>query len=67
MHRHELSVLHGPMRVRAFTQDDAHLFMLPEQIIDEIKGIIDLIDRLQPVRLPIMWNCPPDPKINGFR
>ncbi len=46
VHRHELSgVLHGLMRVRAFTQDDAHLFMLPEQIIDEIKGIIDLIDR----------------------
>lgn len=45
VHRHEMSgVLHGLMRVRAFTQDDAHLFMLPEQIIDEIKGVIDLID-----------------------
>ena len=33
------------MRVRAFTQDDAHIFMLPEQIFDEIKGVIDLIDR----------------------
>ncbi|MBC7076214.1 MAG: threonine--tRNA ligase [Syntrophomonadaceae bacterium] len=46
VHRHELSgVLHGLMRVRAFTQDDAHIFMLPEQIIDEIKGVIDLVDR----------------------
>lgn len=46
VHRHELSgALHGLMRVRSFTQDDAHLFMLPEQIIDEIKGIIDLVDR----------------------
>lgn len=46
VHRHEKSgVLHGLMRVRAFTQDDAHIFMLPEQIIDEIKGVIDLIDR----------------------
>ena len=46
VHRHELSgVLHGLMRVRAFTQDDAHIFMLPEQIIDEIKGVITLVDR----------------------
>lgn len=45
VHRHELSgALHGLMRVRAFTQDDAHIFMLPEQIRDEIKGVIDLID-----------------------
>jgi threonyl-tRNA synthetase len=45
VHRHEMSgVLHGLMRVRAFTQDDAHIFMLPEQINDEIKGVIDLID-----------------------
>jgi threonyl-tRNA synthetase len=45
VHRHEMSgVLHGLMRVRAFTQDDAHIFMLPEQIMDEIKGVIDLID-----------------------
>lgn len=45
VHRHEMSgVLHGLMRVRAFTQDDAHIFMLPEQIIDEIKGVIDLVD-----------------------
>jgi threonyl-tRNA synthetase len=45
VHRHELSgVLHGLMRVRTFTQDDAHLFMLPEQIKDEIIGIIDFTD-----------------------
>jgi threonyl-tRNA synthetase len=46
VHRHEMSgVLHGLMRVRAFTQDDAHIFMLPEQINDEIKGVIDLVDK----------------------
>jgi len=46
VHRHEMSgVLHGLMRVRAFTQDDAHLYMLPSQIKDEIIGIMDLIDR----------------------
>ncbi|MGI6412302.1 MAG: threonine--tRNA ligase [Syntrophomonadaceae bacterium] len=46
VHRHEKSgVLHGLMRVRAFTQDDAHIFLLPSQIISEIKGVIDLIDR----------------------
>ncbi len=45
VHRHELSgVLHGLMRVRCFTQDDAHIFMLPEQIKDEIIGVIELID-----------------------
>ena len=45
VHRHEMSgVLHGLMRVRAFTQDDAHIFMLPEQIIDEIDGVMNLID-----------------------
>ncbi|MFZ5597514.1 MAG: threonine--tRNA ligase [Bacillota bacterium] len=45
VHRHELSgVLHGLMRVRCFTQDDAHIFMLPGQIKDEIIGVIDLID-----------------------
>ncbi|NLW90412.1 MAG: threonine--tRNA ligase [Syntrophomonadaceae bacterium] len=46
VHRHEMSgVLHGLMRVRAFTQDDAHIFMLPDQIIDEIKGVMDLVDK----------------------
>ncbi|NLY70935.1 MAG: threonine--tRNA ligase [Clostridiales bacterium] len=45
VHRHELSgALHGLMRVRTFTQDDAHIFMLPEQIKDEIVGVIDMID-----------------------
>lgn len=45
VHRHELSgALHGLMRVRTFTQDDAHLFMLPEQVKDEIIGVIDLVD-----------------------
>ena len=47
VHRHELSgALHGLFRVRAFTQDDAHIFMLPEQIKDEIKGVVKLIDRV---------------------
>jgi threonyl-tRNA synthetase len=46
VHRHEKSgVLHGLMRVRAFTQDDAHLFMLPSQISSEIRGIIEMVDR----------------------
>ena len=46
VHRHELSgALHGLMRVRSFTQDDAHLFMLPEQIKSEITDLIALIDR----------------------
>jgi len=45
VHRHELSgALHGLMRVRCFTQDDAHIFMTPDQIKDEIKGVIELID-----------------------
>lgn len=43
VHRHELSgALHGLMRVRCFTQDDAHIFMRESQIIDEIIGVIDL-------------------------
>ena len=47
VHRHELSgALHGLMRVRAFTQDDAHIFMLPEQIKDEIKNVVNLIDEV---------------------
>lgn len=45
VHRHELSgALHGLMRVRTFTQDDAHIFMLPDQITDEVIGVIDFID-----------------------
>ena len=47
VHRHELSgALHGLMRVRAFTQDDAHIFMLPEQIKSEILGVVRLIDEV---------------------
>jgi threonyl-tRNA synthetase len=43
VHRHELSgALHGLMRVRCFTQDDAHIFMREDQMIDEIHGVIDL-------------------------
>jgi threonyl-tRNA synthetase len=45
VHRQELSgALHGLMRVRTFTQDDAHIFMLPEQIEQEVSGVIDFID-----------------------
>lgn len=46
VHRHELSgALHGLMRVRCFTQDDAHIFMTPDQIEPEIVGVIRLIDK----------------------
>src|SRR5699024_1996129 len=45
VHRHELSgALHGLMRVRSFTQDDAHLFMTPDMIKDELIGVIELTD-----------------------
>ncbi|MCD7883493.1 MAG: threonine--tRNA ligase [Lachnospiraceae bacterium] len=47
VHRHEKSgQLHGLMRVRCFTQDDAHIFMTPEQIRGEIKGVVNLIDEV---------------------
>lgn len=47
VHRHEISgALHGLMRVRCFTQDDAHIFMLPSQIKDEVLGVINLIDHI---------------------
>lgn len=47
VHRHEKSgALHGLMRVRCFHQDDAHIFMTPEQINDEIKGVVRLIDEV---------------------
>lgn len=47
VHRHEKSgQLHGLMRVRCFTQDDAHIFMMPEQIKDEIKGVAKLINEV---------------------
>lgn len=45
VHRHELSgALHGLFRVRCFSQDDAHIFMTPEQITQEIKGVVKIID-----------------------
>ncbi len=45
VHRHELSgALHGLLRVRNFTQDDAHIFMLPSQINEELIGVIELVD-----------------------
>ncbi len=45
VHRHEKSgALHGLMRVRCFNQDDAHIFMTPDQIRSEIKGVVNLID-----------------------
>ena len=47
VHRHEKSgQLHGLMRVRCFTQDDAHIFMTQDQIKDEIKGVVALIDQV---------------------
>ncbi len=47
VHRHEKSgALHGLMRVRCFSQDDAHIFMTPDQIKDEIKGVVALIDEV---------------------
>lgn len=50
VHRHEKSgTLHGLMRVRCFTQDDAHIFMTPEQIESEILGVINMIDKFYSV------------------
>lgn len=50
VHRHELSgALHGLMRVRCFTQDDAHIFMTPDQIEGEIEDVVRLIDRFYKV------------------
>ena len=47
VHRHEKSgQLHGLMRVRCFTQDDAHIFMTPEQVRDQIKGVVKLINEV---------------------
>ena len=47
VHRHELSgALHGLVRVRSFTQDDAHIYCLPEQVKSELKGVIDLADNM---------------------
>ena len=45
VHRHEMrGALHGLFRVRCFNQDDAHLFVTPEQLTDEIVGVVNLID-----------------------
>ena len=45
VHRHEKSgVLHGLLRVREFTQDDAHIFCTPEQIADEVIGVVEFVD-----------------------
>ena len=50
VHRHEMSgALHGLFRVRCFTQDDAHLFMTPDQLKDEIKGVVRLFDEVYSV------------------
>ena len=47
VHRHEMSgALHGLFRVRCFTQDDAHIFMTPEQMKDEIKNVVKLFDEI---------------------
>jgi len=47
VHRHEKSgVLHGLFRVRMFTQDDAHIFMTEDQILDEVMGVIDFVDSM---------------------
>ena len=50
VHRHELSgALHGLFRVRCFTQDDAHLFMTPAQLKDELKNVVRLFDEVYSV------------------
>ena len=50
VHRHELSgALHGLFRVRCFTQDDAHLFMTPDQLKDELKNVVRLFDEVYSV------------------
>lgn len=50
VHRHEASgTLHGLFRVRVFTQDDAHIFMLPSQIEDEVKNVLGIVDELYSV------------------
>lgn len=50
VHRHEASgTLHGLFRVRCFTQDDAHIFMLPSQIEDEIRNVLSLVDSMYKV------------------
>ncbi len=47
VHRHEKSgVLHGLLRVREFTQDDAHIFCMPSQIAQEVIGVIEFVDKV---------------------
>ena len=58
VHRHELSgALHGLMRVRCFTQDDAHIYMTPEQVPDEIQGVIELSTCYRVFGFTITWSC----------
>ena len=61
VHRHEKSgVLHGLLRVRQFTQDDAHILCMPEQLNDEIKGIIDFIIEVMGISVSISrWKSAP--------
>ena len=58
VHRHELSgVLHGLFRVRAFTQDDAHIFCRLDQVQDEVNAVLDLTDRFYArVRVRATWS-----------
>ena len=62
VHRHEKSgALHGLMRVRCFTQDDAHIFMTEEQIPSEIKGVVRLIDEVYS-KFGFKYHSPPVPR-----
>ena len=66
VHRHEKSgQLHGLMRVRCFTQDDAHIYMTQEQITDEIQGGYppDSMRYISSLASSILWSCPPDRRI----
>lgn len=57
VHRHEISgALHGLMRVRSFTQDDAHIFMLPSQIKQEIQGVIQLFNTIYTI-FGLSWHA----------
>ena len=64
VHRHELSgALHGLFRVRAFTQDDAHVFMLPDQMQSELMKVIELFDRIYSqfgLKSHVEWSTKPD-------
>ena len=64
MYRYERpGVMHGLMRVQGFTQDDAHVFCLPEQISDEILKILDLTERiLSAFDFNLQINSPPAPR-----